>query len=139
MKTTDELRHEIQAATDIVDYLEANREEIHSGGLPERFSEWLAAKGCTKSDVIRRSGLNRVYVYQIFAGLKRPSRDKLIAISFGFAMDLDETNKLLKQAGYGELYPRDIRDAIIIKAVSQRNSIIDCNEMLYDHEIEVLE
>ena len=139
MKSTDDLKHEIICASDIVDFLDKNRDELQFGGLPERLKEWLEVKACKKSDVIRRSGLNRVYVYQIFSGLKRPSRDKLIAIAFGFSMTLEESNRLLRQAGYAELYPRDIRDAIIIKSIDQRVSIIDCNELLYDHQIEVLE
>ena len=47
--------------------------------------------------------------------------------------------KLLKQAGYRELYPRDRRDALLLFAINQKMDIVGANEVLYDHEIEVLE
>lgn len=139
MKTTDELIHELCEASDVVTYLEQNQDELQSHAFSDCLNEWLHSKGCSKRDVIRRSGLNRAYVYQIFLGLKTPSRDKVIALAFGFAMDLPEANTLLKQAGYRELYARDRRDALLISAISHGKSILNANELLYDHQVECLE
>ena len=139
MKTTDQLAHEISRATDILDYLEENRGEMMLSSLPEYLSGWLVAKGVSKADVVRRSNLNKGYVYQIFLGKKYPSRDKVIALAFGLGLDAPETQTLLKQAGYRELYPRDPRDALLLFAIGQGQTIIAANELLYDHNIEVLE
>lgn len=139
MKTTDELQNEIAKSTSILDYFAENREEMQLDSLPEYLEGWLKAKGLTKADVVRRSNLNKAYVYQIFLGRKYPSRDKVIALSFGLGLDAQEAQALLKQAGYRELYPRDPRDALLLFAVGQNMSIIDANELLYDHNIEVLE
>ncbi|WP_051131457.1 helix-turn-helix domain-containing protein [Oscillibacter ruminantium] len=139
MKTTDELTNEICKATDMVDYFEKNRAELQLNGFSESLGQWLKIKKCTKAAVARRSGLNRAYVYQIFLGLKTPSRDKVIALAFGFAMDLTETKKLLQQAGYRELYARDPRDALLISSVVHRQTILEANELLYDNHIECLE
>lgn len=139
MKTTDELTNEICRASDVTDFLNKNQNELQQNSFKGSLKEWLEAKRCTKKDVIRRSCLNRAYVYQIFSGLKMPSRDKVIALAFGFDMDLAETDRLLKQAGYRELYARDRRDALLISAISHKKSIMDANELLFDHEIECLE
>lgn len=139
MKTTDELTHEISRSDNILDYFAENREEMQLGSLPEYLEQWLKVKNCSKADVVRRSNLNKAYVYQIFLGKKYPSRDKVIALSFGLNLDVQETQTLLKQAGYRELYPRDPRDALLLYAIGHRQSIIDTNELLYDHNIEVLE
>ena len=139
MKTTDELLNEIRKATDICDYLADNHSEMQLNSLPEYLSAWLQVKQCTKADVVRRSNLNKAYVYQIFSGRKYPSRDKVIALAFGLGMHSEEMQLLLKQAGYRELYPRDRRDALLLFAVGQGKNIIDTNELLYDHNIEVLE
>lgn len=139
MKTTDELQNEIAKSTSILDYFAENREEMQLDSLPEYLEGWLKAKGLTKADVVRRSNLNKAYVYQIFLGRKYPSRDKVIALAFGLGLDAQEVQALLKQAGYRELYPRDPRDALLLFAVGQNMSIIDANELLYDHNIEVLE
>ena len=139
MKTTDELAHEIKNATNILDYLERNQYEMQLKTLPEYLNSWLHKKNTSKSSVIKKSGLNRAYVYQIFSGKKYPSRDKVIALAFGLGLNADETQILLKQAGYRELYPRELRDTLILFAIEQHKSIIDANEILYDHNIEVLE
>ncbi len=139
MKTTDELIHEIKTSTDILDYLEKNSGEMQVDSLPEYLKDWLRRKGLSKADVVRRSNLNRAYVYQIFLGRKYPSRDKVIALAFGLGLDSDEAQTLLKQAGYRELYPRDPRDALRLDSLSRGETILQANEAIYDHTIEVLE
>lgn len=139
MKTTDELTHEISQSDNILDYFAENRSEIQLDSLPEYLDKWLKQKNCSKADVVRRSNLNKAYVYQIFLGKKYPSRDKIIALAFGLELDEKEVQVLLKQAGYRELYPRDPRDALLLYAIGHHQSIINANELLYDHNIEVLE
>lgn len=139
MKTTDELVNEIKSSSDILDYLEKNSGEMQVDSLPSYLKDWLKKKELTKADVVRRSNLNRAYVYQIFLGRKYPSRDKVIALAFGLGLDAEEAQTLLKQAGYRELYPRDPRDALLLYAFSQGQGILEANELLYDHNIEVLE
>ena len=139
MKTTDELVHEIQEAGDILRYFETNRGEMQTGSFPEYLEQWLTQKHLTRAEVVRRSNLNKAYVYQIFSGRKYPSRDKVIALAFGLGLTPSETQTLLKQAGYRELYPRDPRDALLLFAFSQGMTLINANELLYDHEVEVLE
>ena len=139
MKTTDELTHEISQSDNILDYFAENRSEIQLDSLPEYLDKWLKQKNCSKADVVRRSNLNKAYVYQIFLGKKYPSRDKIIALAFGLELDEKEVQVLLKQAGYRELYPRDPRDALLLYAIGHHQSIINANELLYDHKIEVLE
>ena len=139
MKTTDELAHEIRESVDILSYFEANQREMQTGSFPEYLEQWLAGKGLSRADVVRRSNLNKAYVYQIFSGKKYPSRDKVIALSFGLGLSAEEAQTLLKQAGYRELYPRDPRDALLLFALGKGMSILTANELLYDHEVEVLE
>lgn len=139
MKTTDELAHKISRSDNILDYFAENRGEMQIDSLPEYLERWLKRKDCTKADVVRRSNLNKAYVYQIFLGKKYPSRDKVIALAFGLELDEKEVQVLLKQAGYRELYPRDPRDALLLYAIGHHKGIIDANELLYDHNIEVLE
>ena len=64
-KTTEELKHEIKAATDIEDYLKSNRESLLQGNLAQHLNRLLSQKGLSKADVVRGSLLSRAYVYQI--------------------------------------------------------------------------
>lgn len=139
MKSTDDLVNEITKSENILDFLAENHIEMNTGGLPQYLEEWIQKKNISKADVVRRSNLNRAYVYQIFLGRKYPSRDKVIALAFGLRLSAEETQKLLKQAGYRELYPRDPRDAMLLYAFCQEMSIINANQLLYESNIDVLE
>ncbi len=137
-KTTEELNHEIKAATDIEDYLRENREHMLTVSLPRYLRELLAQKGLSRAQVVRGSLLDRAYVYQIFSGEKSPSRDKLIALAFGLGLTVDETQKMLKLSCNRELYVRDPRDVLILFALQQNKSLLETNESLYDHDFPVL-
>lgn len=137
-KTTDELNHEIKAATDIEDYLRNNNGNMLSHSLSEHLNLLLSQKERTRADVVRGSLLDRAYVYQIFSGEKTPSRDKLIAIAFGLNLSYDETQKMLKLSGNRELYSRDERDTLIMFALQREMTIFETNELLVDHGYAVL-
>lgn len=138
-KSTDELRHEITMATDMEDYLTRNQEHLLKDSLSEHLHMLLTEKNLRRADVIRGSLLGRAYVYRIFAGDKIPSRDKLIALSFGLQLTEEETQKMLKLSGNRELYARDKRDALILFALQRNMSIMDANGMLLDHGFAVLD
>ena len=130
-KTTEELKHEIKAATDIEDYLKSNRENLLQSNLPDHLNRLLSQKGLSKADVVRGSLLSRAYVYQIFSGEKTPSRDKLIAIAFGLGLSDEETQGILKLSKNRELYARDERDAVILFALQRGKSIFEANDLLF--------
>lgn len=71
-------------------------------------------KDLTKAELARRSGISEVYLHQVFAGRRNPSRDRLLCICVGLGITLDETQRMLTQGGYAQLYPRTRRDAIIM-------------------------
>lgn len=137
-KTTDELTHEIYAATDIEDYLSDNKSSFLSEALPEHLKKLLSQKNLTRAEVARRSQLEKAYVYQIFSGERMPSRDKLITLAFGLGLSADETQTMLKISGYKELYARSRRDSVMLFALNQNNTLLEVNEMLYKHGLALL-
>lgn len=137
-KTTEELKHEIKAATDIEDYLRENKENMLDRSLPRYLEELLAQKGLSRAQVVRDSLLDRAYVYQIFSGEKNPSRDKLLSLAFGLGLSSDETQRMLKISCNRELYARDERDALILFALERGKTILEVNESLFDHGFTVL-
>lgn len=137
-KSTDELIHEIRSATDIEDYLTKNKENMLTTDLTRHLNMLLSEKGMKKADVIRRSLLGRAYVYKIFSGEKIPSRDKLLALAFGLGLSDEEAQKMLKLSGNRELYARDKRDALILFALQRNKSVLEVNELLYEHKLAIL-
>ena len=106
--------------------------------LPEYLALQLKQKHLRRADVVRGSHLDRTYVYQIFSGEKTPSRDTLIALSFGLRLTDSETQKMLKLSGNRELYARDKRDALILFAITHGQTLMQANELLYRHELTLL-
>ena len=79
------------------------------------------------------STFKRTYAYQIFSGLKTaPKRDKLICLSIGMGLSVNETNSVLKIAGLSPLYPKIKRDSIIIINMNNNKSVVEINEALYN-------
>lgn len=137
-KSTDELMNEIKSTNEIDKFIERNDGEFISEPLHDILNRLLKEKHLKKSEVLARSSLNRIYGYQIFSGKRIPSRDKLIALCFGFKFNLEETDKLLKTAGYSPLYARNKRDALIIYAINSNKSIFVVNELLFENGFDIL-
>lgn len=137
-KSTDDLLNEIKQTNEIKKFIENNTAEFSDKPLHDMLNELIADKRLKKSEVIKRSGLNRVYAYQILSGKKSPSRDKLIAFCFGLQLDVDETNALLKSAGMTTLYARNKRDAIVIYAINSGKTVFAVNDLLFENGFDIL-
>ncbi len=118
-------------AKNIEEFLAENREYMLGMALSEYLMLLLQQKKRRRAAVVRDSGLEKAYVYQIFDGKKRPSRDKLIAIAFGLHLNAEETQRMLKLGGWSELYPRVERDAVILFAIQRGKDIAATNDSLY--------
>lgn len=140
-KSTDELMNILRNKRSIDEYFDENDNEIFFGTLSEQVNFYIARKGLTKAEVVRRSGLNRGYCYEILSGKKTKniSRDKVIMLCFGLELSVDEAQQLLKKCGYAPLYARDTRDSIIIFCIENSISVINTNIKLGDYNLEPLE
>ncbi len=136
--STAAMSYDLLQAQNIDDYLERNKNHMLSADFSNYLNKLLIEKQISVADVVRGSNLDRTYTYQIFNGRKKASRDHLIAIAFGFGLDLEETQKMLKASGNRELYVRDERDAIIFLAVRDRKTVTELNIDLYENGFETL-
>lgn len=132
MKSTDDLLKELAAAESIDDYISENQSDFRDIRLSDYLQTLLAEKHTTKAEVIRRAELNEIYGYQIFAGTKTPSRDKVLCLAFGFGLSAAETQQLLKSCGLPFLYAKHRRDSIILFALHKQLSVPETNTLLYD-------
>lgn len=138
-KSTQELLEVLTKSKSIQNYIDENDESFSDCTLSEYVNMMALKKNLSKSEVVRGSDLSTVYAYKIFSGERAPKRDKLLALAFGLKLDLDETQRMLKIGGAGALYPRIKRDSVIIFAIKEGLSLIDCNELLYELEEAVIE
>lgn len=138
-KSTTELLNELKNFDSFKEYEKINKNSMINKTLSQYLCDLLEEKHLKKSDVIRKGELNEIYAYQMFSGVKStPSKDKLICLSIGMDLSVDETNSLLKLAGLSPLYPRIKRDSIIIINMNNKKSVVEINEELYNEGEETL-
>lgn len=128
MKTTTELLDILKMKNNYQEFFD--EVDFSNVTLSEYLHKLIKTKSLRKTEVISQSGLERSYAYQIFAGRKVPSRDKLILLAFGMRLNFEEVQGLLKVNGYAQLYSKNRRDNIIIFALYKGQSILELNENL---------
>ena len=106
------------------------------------FSEYINKlcndSGKVAEHIIVRANIERTYGHKIFAGTRNPSRDVVIQLAFGFGLDVDETQELLKVARKSQLYPRVKRDIVIIYCLHNNYSIEQTQMYLNDLNLPIL-
>ncbi len=137
-KSTEELLHELQKAEDVFAFTRENEEEMEALSLTEQLEQLLKKYEKQKKDVIKAADMDTTYGYQIFDGRKKPRRDKLIQLTFGFPLTVEEANKVLRAAGVSDLYVRCKRDTICMYCLQQKMTVDECNALLYQAGEETL-
>ena len=128
---TSKLWDQLFKAPSLDAYLGKNEAEI----LPP-FYEYINAlckqRGEKPAGVIWRAGIERSFGYQVFRGDRKPSRDTVLLLAFGFEADVELAQSLLKHAGYGPLYPRVRRDVVIAYSLRNGIGLADTQEALIE-------
>ncbi len=137
-KSTDELLNILKHTPDLNTYFINEDESISSYTLPDYLNQLCMEKNISPAECIRASGLDRTYAYQIFSGSKTPSRDKVLALCFGFGLSFEEIQSLLKSTGYPILYAKNERDSVIIFALQRNFSLTNLNELLFGMEYDLI-
>lgn len=101
-------------------------------------NQLCAATGTIPAHVIHKSGIERTFGHQIFNGTRKPSRDKVIQLAFGFEMDCEKTQELLKISRHCPLYPKIKRDAVIIYALNRGLPVTDAQVTLSELSLPLL-
>lgn len=132
-KSTSGLMSELMRSENLDCYIKANHEFLKTQSVAGCINQIISYKGLTRADVAKASGLNVIYAYQVMAGSRKPTRDKLLCLCRAMDLTIDEVQELLKHCGYAALYPRRKRDAVILFAWEKGKGILDINETLFQH------
>lgn len=133
LKNTTELLNILKKSNSPEEYIANNHDELITESLSTHLTEILSTKNLTKAQVIKSSELNDIYCYQIFSGKRFPSRDTLLSLCIGMQLSTNETQQLLKFAGFAPLYAKNIRDSIILFGIHNQHTIYKINESLYSN------
>ena len=107
----------------------------------EYFNAFIAAHELDVTELIRRCGINRNYIYGILNGNRpHPGRDKVIALCIAAEMNYTETNRALKIAGHRALYPKIERDARLAICINRGlGNVMEVNLLLDEYGLEPLD
>lgn len=129
---TSTLLRRIFKAADLHSFLDENGKSLVAPTFTECLETLCRERSAVREHVIGCAGIERGFGHQLFRGARKPSRDNVLRLAFGFGLDLDGTQALLRAARRTPLYPRIKRDSAIIYGLTHHNTIIEIQASLSD-------
>lgn len=106
------------------------------------FSEFITDLASEREEVperiIDRANLSKSFGHQLFNGRRKPSRDSVLQLAFGFEADYELAQELLKVARKSQLHPRVRRDVVIIYCLQHRYTVVDAQIALDKYGLPLL-
>lgn len=137
-KDTKNLQEELMSAPDLDRFLSENKNSFNNQVFAGLLQKLFQKKDISKTALAKRAGMSEVYLYQLFAGGRNPSRDRILCLCFGMRATLEETQALLKESGNAQLYVKDRRDAIIIYGLLHQQELEVVNDSLFSQQEKTL-
>ena len=130
-KATDDLTRELMSEANLDTYLKACQPYFSDCTIAQLLETLYERRDLSKAALARKAGMSEVYLHQVFSGRRNPSRDRLLCLCIGLEASLEETQHILKQAGYAQLYPKMKRDAIIGHGIAHQVELGVINDKLF--------
>ncbi len=130
--TTGALLNRIFACGDFHSFVRENRDALCVPSFQAQVAAYLTTKGMTKERLIEKSGIERVYGYQLLSGARAPGRDKVVQLCIGLGLNVEESQHLLMAARRPALYPRIERDAALLYALRRGYDMFQTQELLHE-------
>jgi len=127
---TSTLLHRLFKSPNLEGFIERNAAAMEIPPFYEYISELCQTMEQVPERIIKQASIERSYGHQIFNGTRKPSRDKVIQLAFGFGLDVDGAQKLLKVAQKSLLYPKIKRDAAILHCLNNHKDMIETQSVL---------
>lgn len=127
------LESKINKSNSIDDLLNQYNSYYKMDSFVKSLNNLLVQKKFTKPEIVQRTQIGRTYVYQIFSGVRHPSRNKLLQITLALRCNLEETQNLLILSNHSPLNLKNKRDIIISFAIYKRCTLFDLNEILENY------
>ena len=137
-KETDNLQQELMDSPDLTRFLSQNHDQFVNKSTAELLNLLFEKKNISKAALAKQSCMSEIYLHQIFAGRRNPSRNRLLCLCYGLEANVEETQELLKLCGMAQLYPKLKRDAIIYYGLQHKLNLFEINDKLFDENEETL-
>lgn len=129
-RDTEELFGILERSQNLTGALKALDGDTNSPNFTARLAEYMTERGLNAAKLSEAALLSRSFTYQLCSGERMPSRDIVLRLALVLELSLEQTQSLLRTAQRGALYPRVVRDAVIIFALQNRLGILATDEQL---------
>ena len=133
MQDTGKLIEELKLCDDFKTFYDENKQYMVSDTLSTLLTDLAKEIGLNKAEIFRRAELSEVYGYQIFSGVRIPDRKKLLCLALGMGLTLDQTQVLLRTAGYAPLYVKLPEDSIVMYGICKNMTVAEVNTVLFEY------
>lgn len=126
------------STSNIDSYISDNQSLFSDQSIAALLAQLHEKKAISKAALARESGMSEVYLHQVFSGRRKPSRDRLLCLCVGLGATPEDTQQLLRQATYAQLYPRVKRDTIILYGIIHHTPLDEINDKLFSENEKTL-
>lgn len=127
---TDDLFLMLENTDDLAASWQALRDGMDNPSFGEYLSDLIADRNIDASRLGVISLVSRSFTYQILSGVRIPSREIVLRVAVAVGLTVDETQRLLKLADRGVLYPKVERDAALIYCLTNGYDLYQTDELL---------
>jgi|GEM_PF-938594 len=135
---TRDILDQLKEKKSLTQIFDENKSMFAEMTIGEYIAAEIERRSLTKSKVIKLSGINKRFFFDILSGKKTPSRRYIIRIFLALGLDLNDVQWYLRAADYPQLYVRNKRDAVIVYCINHKLSVGECNKMLNNVGLENL-
>lgn len=138
MQDTGKLIEDLKLCDDFKTFYDENKQYMVADTLSTLLSNLAKEIGLNKAEIFRRAELSEVYGYQIFSGIRIPDRKKLLCLALGMGLTLEQTQMLLRTAGYAPLYIKLPDDSIVMYGICKNMTVAEVNMVLFEYGYKTL-
>ena len=137
-KDTKELLDALEKCEEFGKFYEENVEYFADKPLFEELCLLQERSGLKKTEIIKAANISDIYGYQIFEGLRKPDRKKLLCLLIAMRTPFADAQRVLKSSGYSPLYPKIPADCAVIYGLCNKLSVSQINALLFERDLEML-
>ncbi len=127
---TQELLLLLERAEELPPMLEELAPQLDAPPFPICLARLLEQRSMSAARMGELALLSRSFAYQLCSGVRAPGRDIVLRLALVLALTPEETQRLLRAAQRGALYPRVRRDAAVIFCLNRGLSLLEADDLL---------
>ena len=132
---TQELWARLFRAESLDGFLAENGDACELPAFSDYITELCRVKGEKPERILKRGDIESSFGHRLFSGMRRPSRDTVLQLAFGFELNMEGTQQLLKVAHATALHPKVRRDAVIAYYLYHQGTLTDVQQALYENDL----